>query len=558
MMALRFRLRLRRLAATTAATLLAAATLLVAGAPETGQAQSAPVFSFGVAGDMGANANTTAVLNAVAAADLQAFVALGDLSYSQVTPESAWCDRVKSALGPTYPFELVAGNHEDDGPDGLVSEFAQCLPDRLGVQGDYPRQYYLDYPAGNPLVRFIMISPKLVFPPSTSAWSYGVGSARYTWTADTIDAARAAGIPWVVVGMHMYCLSVVEYSCASGEGIMNLLVSKKVDLYLQAHDHAYARTKQLALSASCTAIPTTSANADCIADASPTSAYTAGNGTVLATVGMGGRSLNTEHPELPQGILYQTSMGSTTNATFGFLKVDVTATQLAASFVRGSGGSYTDAFTITKPPPPSSPPPSPPPSSQSPSSPEPSESPSATTSPSPEPSPTISPSPVEETLTLTAVADAFTQADAVTTTHGSDTALYVDSSPVKVTYLKFDATALAGRQLLSAQLRVTTTSSSSAGSPDTQSVRVVADTSWTEATLCHANRPAVGTAVIGALAGTAGSTTYAVPLTADALSGLLGGQVSLALDSVGGAGDAFYINSKEAAANPPQLVLTVR
>jgi hypothetical protein len=314
------------------------------------EGRAATTFSFGVAGDLGGNSNTTAVLNAVAASGTQAFFAIGDMSYSQITPESAWCDYVKSKVGAGYPYELVAGNHEDDGPDGLISKFASCLPDRLGgVQGDYPRQYYVDYPASSPLVRFVMISPKLTFPPSTSAWSYGVGTARYNWTASAIDGARAAGIPWVVVGMHKYCLSLVDYPCATGTDVMNLLFAKKVDLYLQAHDHGYARTKQLALGSRCTAIPTTSFNANCVADASASSAYTAGKGTVLATVGSGGRSLNKEHPELAQGPFFQTWMGSNSNATYGFLKVDLSLTRLSAKFVRASGGSYTDSFTITKP-----------------------------------------------------------------------------------------------------------------------------------------------------------------------------------------------------------------
>jgi len=507
------------------------------------QGSAATTFSFGVTGDLGGNSSTTGVLNAVAASGSQAFFAIGDMSYSQITPESAWCDYVHSKVGADYPYELVAGNHEDDGPDGLISNFAGCLPDKLGgVQGDYPRQYYLDYPAASPLVRFIMISPKLTFPPSTSSWSYSAGGTRYNWTASAIDGARAAGIPWVVVGMHMYCLSLVNFPCATGTDIMNLLFAKKVDLYLQAHDHGYARTKQLALNGTCTAMPTTSFNPDCVADASASSAYTAGTGTVMATVGSGGRSLNQEHPELAQGPLFQTSMGSASNATYGFLKVDVSSTRLAASFVRGAGGSYTDSFTITKPAAPS---PTPTTTTSSPSP-----SPTGTTSTPPPPPPT-------GTVTLTANADSFVQSDVPTATHGSDTALYVDSSPTKLTYLKFDTSALAGTTLTGATLKITTTSASSSGSPDTQVVHSVADSSWTEAGLTYSSRPVVNPASLGSVSGTTANTTYSIALTASQLQALLGGQLSLAVDSTGGTGDAFYVNSREAAADPPQLVLTL-
>jgi hypothetical protein len=331
--------------------------------------------------------------------------------------------------------------------------------------------------------------------------------------------------------MHMYCLSLVNFPCATGTDIMNLLVSKKVDLYLQAHDHAYSRTKQLALNGSCTAIPTANFNAACVADGNPASAYTAGNGTVLATVGSGGRSINAEHPELPQGPFFQAWMGSNYNATYGFLKVDVSDTQLSARFVRGTGGSFADSFTITKsgPPPPTS---------------------TSTT--------TTSTTMPGGGVTVTANADSFVQSDVPTAAHGADTSLYVDSSPSKITYLKFDTSALAGKTLAAATLRITTTSSSSSGSPDTQVVHPVSDSSWTESGLTYNTRPAVGTANLGSVANTAANTTYSITLNPSQLQALIGGQLTLALDSTGGTGDAFYINSREAAANRPQLVLTAQ
>jgi hypothetical protein len=538
----------RRRAAAVAALLLTAVAVGIVNRPSQGVA--APAFSFGVVGDLGGNAKTTSVLDAVHASGADALFAIGDMSYSQVTPESAWCGLVQDHVGSSYPFELLAGNHEDDGPDGLISNYAACLPDRLGVQDNYPREYYVDYPASSPLVRFVMISPKLVFPPSTTAWSYSKGTAHYNWTASAIDGARSAGIPWVVVGVHMYCLSLVNFPCASGTDIMNLLVSKKVDLYLQAHDHGYSRTKQLALNGSCTAIPTTSFNADCVADANASSSYTAANGTVIATVGSGGYSINAEHPELPQGPFFQSYMGSNFNSTYGFLKADVSATRLAAQFVRGTGGSFTDSFTITKggtPPP--------------------------TTTTTTTTAPTTTSTTISSTTTTTAAstttttvsggsttivanADSFVQSDLPTTGHGADTAIYVDSSPTKITYLKFDTSSLAGSTLTAATLKITTTSTSSSGSPDTQVVHPVPDSTWTESGLTYNSRPAVAAANLGSVSNTASNTTYSSTLDPGQLQSLIGGQLTLAIDSTGGAGDAFYVNSREAAANPPQLLLS--
>jgi len=45
--------------------------------------------AFAVAGDLGANSNTSGVLDAVAASQPQIFWPIGDFSYSQVTPEPA-------------------------------------------------------------------------------------------------------------------------------------------------------------------------------------------------------------------------------------------------------------------------------------------------------------------------------------------------------------------------------------------------------------------------------------------------------------------------------------
>jgi hypothetical protein len=94
-------------------------------------------------------------------------------------------------------------------------------------------------------------------------------------------------------------------------------------------------------------------------------------------------------------------------------------------------------------------------------------------------------------VTVTANADSFVQSDVPTAGHGSDTLLYVDSSPTKITYLKFDTSALAGQPLSGATLKVTTTSGSTSGSPDTQVVRPVSDSSWTEPGLTYNTRPAV-------------------------------------------------------------------
>jgi hypothetical protein len=406
---------------------LACVAAAVAALGPGNHARAATTFSFAVAGDLGANGNTSGVLNAVAASGSQIFFPLGDLSYSQVTPEPSWCNFVQQRLGANYPAEVVAGNHEDnDGPDGFIGNFAACLPDQIGVQGTYSEEYYADYPAGAPLVRFIMISPGLDLNANGTNWSYSQGTSHYNWTANAIDGARAAGIPWVVVGMHEYCLSLVNHSCFIGDDLMNLLIAKKVDLYLQAHDHAYSRSKQLAYGPGCSRVSSTSFNPACVADANPASAYTAGNGTVIATVGSGGRSINSQDPTLAWAPYFQAYMGSNNNATYGFLKVSVSATQMSAQFVRGAGGSYTDSFSLT----------------QSGAT----TSPSPTPTPSPSPSPSASPSPSPTSTSAGAQASVRSSATYASTASESSSTIPVPAGwqPGDVVYVGYELTSSGG------------------------------------------------------------------------------------------------------------------
>lgn len=76
----------------------------------------------------------------VAALDRSAaefFLALKDMDYDAVNPDTTWCQYVIDHLprrGPAFPFELVSGNHEEQGTaDGYILNHTACLPDRLGA-----------------------------------------------------------------------------------------------------------------------------------------------------------------------------------------------------------------------------------------------------------------------------------------------------------------------------------------------------------------------------------------------------------------------------------------
>ena len=244
---------------------------------ETGITQTVPgTFSFAVAGDLGGGSAATASLDALAGASADFFLGIGDMSYDEVKPESAWCSYVQQHVGPTYPFELLVGNHEEQpsGPNGFIDNFAACLPDRLGVQGLYAHQYYFDYPPDAPLARFILIDPDLYRGATVAEYCTGGETENCDWLKARIDEAQSQGL-WTIVGMHKNCLTIGEKSCEIGAELLNELIAARVDLVLQGHDHGYQRSKQLSLGAGCAAVKTRAFNAACVVDDGSDGSYLA-------------------------------------------------------------------------------------------------------------------------------------------------------------------------------------------------------------------------------------------------------------------------------------------
>jgi PKD repeat protein len=327
--------------------LIASVVLTVClGALHTGQASvqaAVPAVHFSASGDFASTTNTSAVLAGLKSSASELHLALGDLSYGTTGAEQSWCNFVTSRLDPGFPFELVSGNHESNGLNGNINDFSACLPNQLpGAIGTYGRQWFVDYPQQSPTVRLVMISPGLSFP--DGLWSYAAGSPQYQWTAAAIDGARAAGIPWVVVGMHKPCLSLGDYTCEAAP-LNDLLMSKKVDLVLTGHEHIYQRTKQLALNPACTSVAVGTVNPSCVVDSDDD--LVRGAGTVFATVGTSGVPLRDVHTGDPELGYFAAWSGANITPSNGFLDMAADADTLSARFVP-STGSYADAFTIQK------------------------------------------------------------------------------------------------------------------------------------------------------------------------------------------------------------------
>ena len=314
------------------------------GTGTAGLSTSEQQLRFTAAGDFADGAGAVEVLEGIAASDSDLTLALGDLSYGKTGRERAWCSFVTRHVGEGYPFQLLAGNHESNGQNGNINDFASCLPNQLpGLVGTYGRQWYVDVPAADPLVRFVMISPDLAFPKGTD--DYDAGTRRYRWTQAAIDGGREAGIPWTVVGIHKPCLSLGRYECDIGTDLVNMLMAKQVDLVLMGHEHNYQRTHQLDLRPGCPTLTIEGYDADCVAD--DDAEMTAGEGTVFTVIGTGGAVERDTYPKDPEAEYFAASAGAASDPEFGFGDVTVTATELSMAF-EGMNSDFTDGFTLTK------------------------------------------------------------------------------------------------------------------------------------------------------------------------------------------------------------------
>lgn len=292
-----------------------------------------------VLGDVGDGGSASAVLASIAARQDDLTLVVGDLSYGEIGEEAQWCRFVTERLGPEYPVQLVSGNHDDDGPDGVIDAFTACLPNRLpGLVGDYGRRWYADVPAERPLLRVVMVSPGLDF--GQGHLSYEEGSEDYLWTERAVRSARADGVPWVLVGMHKPCLSVGKYDCDPGPDLTNLLVREGVDLVVTGHEHMYQRTAVLALSADCPRIEPGWFDARCVVET---------GGTTLVTVGTGGTSLRDARADDPERPYFRAVSAANDNPAHGSLAVTVNADTLRATFEPVDGATFTDSLELRRP-----------------------------------------------------------------------------------------------------------------------------------------------------------------------------------------------------------------
>lgn len=301
---------------------------------------------FAAVGDFGATDDAKAVLKTIAKESPDFTLALGDLSYGEVS-EKDWCTLVHSALGSDHPFEIVAGNHDTDGMKvgsgkGHIYDFAACLPNRMAnMQGDYGLNYYFDY---QNLVRAVMIAPDITL--EGHQFSFQKGEPDYEWLKGVITDAKTNSIPWVVVGMHKNCLTLGEKTCEIGTDLLDLLTEQKVDVVLQGHEHAYFRSKQLVVNQDCPSLQPKGFKPACVNEGIENKQYKKGEGTLLAIPGTGGRALRDVNENRPEKGYFAAWSGKNVDPAYGPLIVTIEKSTLSAYF-SGTDGKKHDVFSLS-------------------------------------------------------------------------------------------------------------------------------------------------------------------------------------------------------------------
>lgn len=307
---------------------LVARTTPTATPSATSTPSTTPTVDLAVVGDTGMDSNASAVLTGMARA--KSALIVGDLAYADTAGiESQYCAWVKARVAGGA--QILPGNHEAQNGDGAFAAYAACLPDLWSVSGSYVAGHWYADRGG---MRIIGISPNIVLPSGTR--TYARGTPEREELKDWIDAAKTAG-KWVVVTMHMPCLTVGVHGCASDPTITDMLIGKGVDLILSGHDHNYSRSHQISGTAA----------APVVVDRDGT--FAAGAGSVLVTVGAGGHNARTVASPLPAWAATASGTNSPGGIAFGHLEITATPTALTARYVADAGNrSYSDAFAVTR------------------------------------------------------------------------------------------------------------------------------------------------------------------------------------------------------------------
>jgi hypothetical protein len=163
------------------------------------------------------------------------------------------------------------------------------------------------------------------------------------------------------------------------------------------------------------------------------------------------------------------------------------------------------------------------------------------------------------TVTVTPQQDTFiNSANPSSTSGGSAAQLNSDRWPQQTAFLRFDLSALAGRRVTGAALRIHTSWQSWAGSAVSHPVRFVNDNGWQEAWMSWNNSVAprsIAAVPMGSLLAPLPNTWYRAPLDLPTVQAHVGGLWSMAIDAA--QSDLLLFDARESGATTaPQLIIT--
>lgn len=157
-----------------------------------------------------------------------------------------------------------------------------------------------------------------------------------------------------------------------------------------------------------------------------------------------------------------------------------------------------------------------------------------------------------QTVTLQPVADADVASTKPTANYGYNGTLRIDTK--RVSYLRFDLSALAGATIRNAELRLYQLNAAASGSQ--QKVHQMAATPWSESTLSWKNRPTTVEATLATFYSpkpTLPDQSWITFNTTAGVAAYVGRSVTLAV--TGTNTTTWYVNSREASQNKPALVV---
>lgn len=275
-----------------------------------------PDFNFVAVGDWGCTPDTTSVVAAINNLNPERVLGLGDYSYDN--SPTCWYNEIAPIESKMQnPSTVALGNHEtvDGSSTHLDSSGRTDFLNHFGLTNTY-------YSFNHKNVHFLVMDTES---------PYLSTSAQYTFVKnDLVQASNNSTIGWIVAYFHkpMYASPATHAALTDMRATYQPLFDQySVDLVLQAHNHAYERTKPLHFNS-------------VVTDNNATS-YTNPSGQIYVTVGTGGKWPR-NWDGINSNVVQQLD-------TFGYLNVDVinSGRTLDAKFY-DTNGVIRDQFSITK------------------------------------------------------------------------------------------------------------------------------------------------------------------------------------------------------------------